>query len=322
MWFIFISVLAVILISVYYALRSTSFTLNGKHVLITGGSKGIGRCIAEECWKLGANVTLIARNEKDLQNAQQQIIASTKSQNGQKINYFAIDICNNYELVEKTVREAESLSGPIFLLFNCAGNAISHRFDETPLEVFKQMIDVNYVGAVYCTKAVLPTMKTRKEGRIVFFSSVAGLVGIYGFSAYSASKFALVGFAQALLMEVKPYSIGVTVSLPPDTDTPGFAKEQETKPIETKVICEGAGLWDPVVVAKKTISDAMNSKFASTVGLESFAVKIAASGMFPIDSWFEFCIQFFSMGLFRAVFAYFLFSCQRIVAKHSKSKSD
>lgn len=88
---------------------------------------------------------------------------------------------------------------------------------------------VNYLGGVYCTKSVIPTMKSRKFGRILFVSSQAGQIGIFGYSAYSATKFALRGLVEALQMEVKPYNIYVTLSFPPDTDTPGFKEELLTK---------------------------------------------------------------------------------------------
>jgi 3-dehydrosphinganine reductase len=88
---------------------------------------------------------------------------------------------------------------------------------------------VNYLGGVYCTRAVIEPMRHRHFGRIVFVSSQAGQIGIFGYSGYSASKFALKGFAESLQMEVKPYNIYVTVSYPPDTDTPGFKVENLTK---------------------------------------------------------------------------------------------
>jgi 3-dehydrosphinganine reductase len=72
-------------------------------------------------------------------------------------------------------------------------------------------------------------MKQRKFGRILFVSSQAGQIGIFGYTAYSATKFALRGFAEALQMELKPYGIYVTLSYPPDTDTPGFKEELKDK---------------------------------------------------------------------------------------------
>ena len=89
----------------------------------------------------------------------------------------------------------------------------------------------NYLGGVFCSKAVIETMKNRRFGRIVFVSSQAGQIGIYGYTAYSPTKFALRGLAESLQMEVKPYNIFVTVCFPPDTDTPGLQEENLTKVI-------------------------------------------------------------------------------------------
>lgn len=88
---------------------------------------------------------------------------------------------------------------------------------------------VNYLGGVYCTKSVVDSMKSRKFGRILFVSSQAGQIGVYGYTAYSATKFAIRGLAEALQMELKPFNIYISVSYPPDTDTPGFKEELKDK---------------------------------------------------------------------------------------------
>lgn len=90
-------------------------------------------------------------------------------------------------------------------------------------------------------------------------ASQAALAGIYGFSIYSATKFALRGLAETVSMELKPYNVSVTLALPPDTDTPGFERENVGKPIETMLISESGGLYRPDVVAKKILDDALVS---------------------------------------------------------------
>ena len=88
---------------------------------------------------------------------------------------------------------------------------------------------INYLGSVYCTKAVAESMKKLKFGRIVFVSSQAGQIGVFGYTAYSATKFALRGLVECLQMELKPYNIYVTLAYPPDTDTPGLKTENFDK---------------------------------------------------------------------------------------------
>ena len=93
----------------------------------------------------------------------------------------------------------------------------------------------------------------RKRKYVVFVSSQAGLIGVYGYTAYAASKFAVRGFAETLDMEVKNYDVSVTVSFPPDTDTPGYHEEAKGKPEETKLISAAAGLFQPEEVARYDI---------------------------------------------------------------------
>jgi 3-dehydrosphinganine reductase len=95
--------------------------------------------------------------------------------------------------------------------------------------LFKEMMKINYLGTVYCCKSVINSMKSRKFGRIAFVSSDCGQMGIFGYAAYCASKFALKGFAESLQMEVKPYNIQLIMSFPPDTLTPGLLVENKNK---------------------------------------------------------------------------------------------
>ncbi|CAN0297678.1 unnamed protein product [Discosporangium mesarthrocarpum] len=116
---------------------------------------------------------------------------------------------------------------------------------------YERLLRVNTLGSMYTTRALLPRMKANRRGRILFTSSIAGQIGLYGFTAYSASKFAIVGLAQALQMEVKCYGIAVSVSYPPDTDTPGFEVENTGKPEVTRLISEGGGIFSPQQVGQQ-----------------------------------------------------------------------
>ncbi len=115
-------------------------------------------------------------------------------------------------------------------------------------------MQTNYLGTVYCTKCVVEKMKSRKTGRIVFISSQAGQIGIFGYTAYSPTKFALKGFCEALQMELKPHNIYMTLVYPPDVDTPGLKEENLYKPLETKLLAEESGVLKPVEVAKQTVA--------------------------------------------------------------------
>ncbi|XP_057370953.1 3-ketodihydrosphingosine reductase-like [Daphnia carinata] len=296
----------------FYAAKPRS--LKGKHVMVTGGSSGIGKYLAIECVKNGAHVSLVARNPALLEEARAEILKFASAAE-QKVSCFSTDVSGSYEQVERTVLQAEEELGPLFLLANCAGYAKAARFEDTSVDEMKRLMAVNYLGAAQFSHAVISGMKGRREGGIVFVSSQGGLCGIYGFAAYAASKFALRGLAEALAMELKPYNLTITVSFPPDTDTPGFAEENKDKPEETRLISESAGLFSPETVAKALLDHTLKGKFVSTVGLEGFLQSTVCAGMSPVTSFVDLLIQVFSMGLVRLVSVFYLFKFDRIVVK-------
>jgi 3-dehydrosphinganine reductase len=210
------------------------------------------------------------------------------------------------------VTKAINTLGPVSILVNCAGTSVPATFEDAKPEDFKRLMDINYLGSVYVTKACVPSMK-KKGGHIVFTSSQAGLLGVYGFSAYAASKFALRGLAETLAMELKPFNIFVTLSCPPDTDTPGFAEEEKLKPAITREISQTAGLVPADVVANGLVNDMLNGKFMSSVGFECAIVRILCSGMSPVTSLSELLIQVHTMGILRLVGFFFLKSFDSIV---------
>merc|ERR1719397_934713 len=104
------------------------------------------------------------------------------------------------------------------------------------LSAFTKMMDANYFSAINMTRAVLPHMIEHSSGQLVFISSVAGQLGVYGYTAYAPSKYAVRGFCEVLYAELRPLGIGVSLVFPPDTETPGLAQEDELKPKATKLI--------------------------------------------------------------------------------------
>ncbi|KAM3840379.1 3-ketodihydrosphingosine reductase [Vipera latastei] len=278
-------------------------SLSGAHVVVTGGSSGIGKSIAIECFKQGAFVTLIARNEKRLLEAKKEI--ETFSVNDkQVVHSISLDVSKDYANVEKSLKQAQEKLGPVDMLVNCAGTSINGKFEDIDTYRFEQLMAINYLGSVYPTRAVVGKMKERRMGRIVFVSSQAGQVGVYGYSAYSATKYALRGLAESLHMEVKSYNISVTVAYPPDTDTPGFAEECQNKVLETKLISEASSICQPEYVAKIIVKDAVQGKFASSVGADGHILTVLTNGMAPVSSVAEILESVMFLGIFRLVGLY------------------
>ncbi|XP_056645966.1 3-ketodihydrosphingosine reductase isoform X1 [Diorhabda sublineata] len=322
MLFIWLCIIFVpcILIPVVVYLRSLpKKSVNGKHVVVIGGSSGIGKSVAIVAAKEGANVTIIARNVEKLNYAQKEI-ESYKCCKEQIISKISVDICD-YESLEQNFSKIETIVGPIFMMVNCAGMAICGEVEKFTLDEIKQLVDINFLGSLYSVKAIVPKFKMRKEGIIVLTGSQVTLMGMYGYSVYSSCKFALRGLAESLYMEVKPYNISVTLALPPDTDTPGFANENKTKPTETKLISDTAGLATPEKVAKKLVNDALTGKFFSYVGFESYMVTTLCTGMSPFSTFLDVIMEATVLGLLRIISAFYIISFNNIVKKCHENKT-
>ncbi|RVE54926.1 hypothetical protein evm_000293 [Chilo suppressalis] len=286
-------------------------TLKNKHVVVTGGSSGIGKATAIEAAKLGANVTIIGRDVTKLKCAVSEIIAQCMDKSTQSIQYAALDVTSEYEVISKCIADLETDIGPIFMLVNCAGTCICGQFEDMKVQDIKMMIDLNYFGTAYTTRYVLKSMKERDEGMIVFVSSEAAFIGIYGYSAYSATKWAVRGLAESLFMELVGTNVRLTLAFPPDTDTPGFEKEELTKPKETKLISGCGGLQSADNIGKKIIQDAMIGRTYSVFGFSGQMLSILNGG--SIDSTLQVLIQVFSMGLLRAIMVSIILSFHKIV---------
>jgi len=285
--------------------------LNGKIVVITGGSLGIGRSLAMKCFQQGANVIVIARNEINLEKVKNELELKRINKN-QKVITKKADV-TSIDQVRKVFDEIINEFNQIDYLINCAGRSISNSFDEASIEEFKSMIDLNYFGTLYSTKFAVTQMKKQRSGNIIIVSSIAGIVGLYGFSAYSSSKFALVGLAECLHMELKSFNINVTCCFPPDTDTPGFEEEEKGKPQITKLICEAGGLEKPDDVADGLLRDCFNKKFISTIGFTNKLVTTAASGMMPVTGYAQLVVDILSIGFCRLCSAIYLIQCHQII---------
>jgi 3-oxoacyl-[acyl-carrier protein] reductase len=183
-------------------------SLAGKTALVTGAGKGIGRAISLALAAEGVSVALLARTEKDLLEVAAEITAL-----GVKAAVVTADIADRLS-VEKAVEEAKNQLGPIDILINNAGIASFGKFLELSPEVWEQIIRVNLLGVYYATRAVLPGMIEQQYGDIINISSSAGQRGAAVTSAYSASKFAVMGLSESLMQEVRKHNIRVTALAP------------------------------------------------------------------------------------------------------------
>jgi len=195
--------------------------MKDKVVIITGGSSGIGKALAESFSKNGSRVLITGRSKDDLLVAQQSL--KTK---GLEVAIFQADVSlesDNRLMVEEALR----LFGQIDVLINNAGISMRALFEEFDLEAFKKVMDINFYGAMYATKNALPHI-IKSKGSIVGISSINGKRSSPARSAYSASKFAMEGFLEALRTEVMKRGVHVLVA------SPGFTASNIRKRSLTK----------------------------------------------------------------------------------------
>lgn len=246
---------------------------NNKLIYITGGSSGIGMAVAKEFVKFGASVLLIARNINKLEAARESLLNEKNQNKNNRIEICSLDIGNNNEVKKTLSKQLESYGKPDILI-NCAGIAYPEYFEKISFEKYEKTISTNLTGTWNVLSVLVPLME--KGSHIVNVSSLGGFIGVFGFTAYSASKFAVIGLSEALRGELKPKGIRVSVLCPPDTDTPGMVEENKTKPDETLAISGNVKLVSAENVAKALIKGIKTNKFMIVPGIMgklSFLIK-------------------------------------------------
>jgi len=200
-----------------------------RHALITGGSSGIGLATVRRLAAQGARISVIALEDSYLAalRADPPPLVS--------LHLEAADVSHREE-AEAAVAGCAAAHGPVDVLITSAGIARPGYFHEIPVEVFERHMEVNYLGTLWCIRAVVPSMMARRRGTIAAISSSAGLISIFGYTAYGASKYAVRGLCDVLRIELKPHGIHVACIYPSDVDTPQLAGEEPYKPEETRRI--------------------------------------------------------------------------------------
>ncbi|UVF21109.1 SDR family NAD(P)-dependent oxidoreductase [Microvirga terrae] len=183
--------------------------LKGRHALVTGGGRGIGRAIAASLVKAGATVTVVGRSAASLEQA----VAL-----GDAHAATVADV-TDLQAVQRAVQAAVDRHGPVDLMIANAGSAASAPFLKSDPDMFRRMLDVNLLGVTTMAQAVLGSMTERGFGRIVAVASTAGLKGYPYVSAYCAAKHAVIGFVRALALETAKTGVTVNAVCPGFSDT-------------------------------------------------------------------------------------------------------
>ena len=251
-----------------------------KNALITGGSSGIGLALAKMLAGYGAQVWLMARRNDMLDAARNGIGGACRT--------VVADVAD-WKQVEKAIRQVIRETGVPDIVINSAGETHPGYVQDLDVGIFRQMMEINSLGTVHVVKAVLPGMIARGSGQIINISSAAGFLGVFGYTAYSASKYAVRGFSDTLRAEIKPLGIRVSIVFPPDTDTPQLAYETPLRPPETKALAGNAGVLTPQQVAGEILRGAARGKYIILPGFETKVLyclnNLLGNGVYTIMDW-------------------------------------
>lgn len=199
---------------------------------------------------------------------------------------LALDVADQASVSDMLPRELAAQ--PVDLVVNNAGVAHAGRLMETEPERLRTLLDINVLGTIWVTRAVVPHLRARGHGHIVNVASRAVLEGIYGYSAYATSKFAVLGFSQVLRAELKPDGIGVSVLLPPNTDTPQLAAELEQLPPEMRPIHEISKVTSPAKVADAMLRGVAKGQFEIFPGFDNRALdRLHRLSRWPLRAYFD-----------------------------------
>jgi len=240
----------------------------GAHAVVTGGSSGIGLATARRLAGGGARVSLIARDSGRLE-------AASKLVGGGDVAVAVADVRDAIALTDAFASVCER-SGPCDILVTAAGGAHPGYFEQLDDAVFREQLEVDYLGSVRAARAVVPSMQERRRGHLVFVSSTAALVGVFGYTAYAPAKAAVRSFAETLRSELVPYSVVVSCVYPPDTRTPGYDRENELKPEETAVISDAIKPRDADEIARAIVHGIERNRLVITADFQTAALARAA----------------------------------------------
>lgn len=320
-----------------------------RQVVITGGSSGIGLAIAVAAAGRAdvTRIVILARNEKRLQEAKAQIVSAAAanratsttttnndSSDGKDIKRGVIiveAVSVNVMDAEAVLKEAERIMKDSYggddhenntiiktHLFLCAAGEPHPAYfqDVTPL-MYEQLAQANQLGSIYVASAFLKFMQA---GTVTFTSSMGGQIGVFGYSAYAPTKFALRGYAECLHMEhaTNP-DIHIQIAYPPDTDTPGYAKENVGKPTETALISAVAGLATAAQIGSTMLREAVvesTPRFHVYFNFDGFLLCTLTAGFSPVSTLADAVAQVSILCVTRWISLFYLADWHRILHKH------
>ena len=248
--------------------------------MVTGGSSGIGRAFVRQVSARGSRVSVLALDDADLAATRAELAAG-----GTAHEVVGVDVTDGAAVAAAVDRATQAL-GPCDVLLTSAGIAHPGYFEHLDDAVFRRTMEVDYFGTLHAVRAVVPAMIERGRGSVVGISSTAGLIGVFGYAAYSPPKFAVRGLLEVLRVELRPAGIHVGCVCPPDTDTPQLAYENRYKPAETFAISGAIKPYAAAEVAASIVNGMERGRFLVTPDWQTKVVA-RTSGLLP-GAWFSY----------------------------------
>jgi len=241
--------------------------IQNRIVYISGGSSGIGLAVARHVATLGAHVGLFARDPDKLVRAVRTVRGAC-ARADQTVFSRTMDVNDRDDVATKCAQALTEFGVPDILITS-AGIPMAGCFENVDADRFDAVLQTNLYGTRHVIAALLPAMKRQGSGHIVPVSSIAGFFGVYGFSAYGASKFALVGLAECLRSELLTHNIRVSLFCPPEVNTPFLEAEKSDLPPETRMLKNLAGTLSGDHAAKYLVKGILKNRFMIIPGFRA-----------------------------------------------------
>lgn len=253
------------------------------HVIVTGGSSGIGLEVARLYAARGARLTLVARDPVKLENARRELLSSGRIQDTD-LHVAMADVGRDSD-ISAVIADAEARLGPCDVLVASAGVVEPGPFETLSGDGFDRQVTTNLLGTANAVRAVYAGMKARGRGRIMIVSSGAALIGLHGYAAYCASKSALTGFAEALAFEAAGSGVGISICFPPDTFTPQLERELAKRSPQAQALMGKAPPWTAPAVAKRIVGAIDRGTPKLYFGFSITALGLFGSLIKPVLMW-------------------------------------
>ncbi|KAI8916977.1 hypothetical protein DFJ77DRAFT_509519 [Powellomyces hirtus] len=285
-----------------------TFDAHNKHVYITGGSQGTGLALAKRLARQGAHVTIVARSVSKLESATVEIAGCVASGSGneQLVKYQSADLRNAKEAARALADAEKAMGKKVDYVFLCAGGAKPGLFAEQTAEDLQQEMEKDYLTAAFTAHAAVQSFLKHPHPaacRLVFVSSICGIMGLTGYAGYAAAKFAVRGLAESLRMELLMYGIRVHIFFPGTIYSPGFEEENKTKPAITKLLEESDEGVTPDKAAEILVRGIEREEYAIACDLTGNLIRSLSKGATPanrtiLDGLYA-CVGWFALSIWR-----------------------